>query len=53
MNVVRGFTAGPGGSFGSFHAVVEDQLYVACSLKGLLKLDMASGQLEVLANFGE
>jgi sugar lactone lactonase YvrE len=39
---------GPGRPLG-FHAV-DDQLYVACSLKGLLKLDMATGQLEVLAN---
>ena len=39
---------GPGRPLG-FHAV-KDQLYVACSLKGLLRLDMASGRLEVLAN---
>ena len=39
---------GPGRPLG-FHAV-DDQLYVACSLKGLLKLDMKEGALEVLAN---
>ncbi|CAH0375114.1 unnamed protein product [Pelagomonas calceolata] len=42
---------GPGRPLG-FHAVA-DALYVACSLKGLLKLDMSKGTLEVLANLAE
>ena len=42
---------GPGRPLG-FHAV-SDNLYVACSLKGLLKLDMKEGTLEVLANLAE
>lgn len=40
---------GPGRPLG-FHAVKDAHLYVACSLKGLLRLDMTSGRLEVLAN---
>lgn len=40
---------GPGRPLG-FHVVSEDIIYICCSLKGLLRLDLRTGSLEVLSN---
>ena len=49
---VKRWYVGPGRPLG-FHATPKNTLLVACSTKGLLELDMATGALRVLANVAD